>query len=406
MALRIPWLQVRILPGPPHSDLGSDATTGGSRVRATQTASDGTRSRVRRLGRRRLGAGLFAPLVVAAAVILLAAGAVGLTFLLQARPHAPFGAVGIKAPLPAISLESADGSGSAAVSTSTAATMSVEVPDLVGKASSVAEALVTAAGLTVQTRVADPARAGAPPDVVTAQWPDAGALVQAGSNVVITYQPRTSTDATSSLGVVVIDAGHQAKADLVLEPIGPGSKTLKAKVAGGATGVATHVPEYERTLEISLALRDALVAQGVRVVMVRTTNNVDIPNSERAAIGNRAKADLVVRVHLDSSIDSKVNGISTLYPSGNRWVGAIEAPSKAAAQLIQASAVRATGAGSRGVFGRRDLTGFNFSTRPTVVVECGFMSNPAEDRRAADPSYEQKIASGIAAGVMGFLQAK
>ena len=48
--------------------------------------------------------------------------------------------------------------------------------------------------------------------------------------------------------VVAIDAGHQARGNSQLEPIGPGASTQKAKVAGGATGTATRIPEYQTTL--------------------------------------------------------------------------------------------------------------------------------------------------------------
>lgn len=286
------------------------------------------------------------------------------------------------------------------------AAVDVEVPRVAGKAVQVAEALLSAAGLTVQSRVADPPVSGTPPDQVISQSPKAGARVEAGSNVVITYQPRVDAAAPGTSYVVVIDAGHQMHADLALEPFGPNSKTRKPKVSGGATGVATHKPEYAQALAIAKKLRGALVARGVRVVMVRTTDDVDIPNSERARIGNRAKADLVVRVHLDSATDPGVTGISTLFPAGNSWVKPISASSRKAAQLVQSAVVASTGASSRGIFGRSDMTGFNCSTRPTAIVECGFMSNPAEDRRVARPAYQTKIADGIASGVMAFLRAR
>jgi N-acetylmuramoyl-L-alanine amidase len=356
------------------------------------------------MGRRHLGAGILIPLLLVATVVLIAASAFALTFYVQSRTGTGKTAVAAETPLPATSITSPDGSASVNASAATTSTsVDIEVPNVVGKSVKVAEALVVAAGLAAQTRVADTAVSGASPDTVTKQWPAAGALVEAGSSVVITYQPRTSGSTTATY-VVVIDAGHQAKANLALEPEGPGSATKKAKVAGGATGISTHVPEYKRTLQISLALRDILVGAGVKVVMVRTKNNVNIPNSKRASIGNKAKADLVVRIHLDSSTDSSVHGISTLYPSGNSWVKAIKAPSLAAARLVQAAVVRATGATSRGLFGRADMSGFNYSTRPTILVECGFLSNAAEDKLAAQAAYRLKIANGIAAGVMAYLK--
>jgi N-acetylmuramoyl-L-alanine amidase len=175
-------------------------------------------------------------------------------------------------------------------------------------------------------------------------------------------------------------------------------------VAGGATGVATHIPEYKETLAISLKLRDVLIAKGVKVVMVRTTNDVDIPNSKRAAIGNDAKADLVVRIHLNGSNDDSVHGIMTLYPDGNPWVTPIAAASKKAAEAIQSGVLSATGAASQGISGSSIMAGFNYSKRPSIIVECGYLSNAAEDRLVATEAYQQKIADGIATGVMSYLQ--
>jgi N-acetylmuramoyl-L-alanine amidase len=310
----------------------------------------------------------------------------------------------VSGPLPLNSISSQDGSASVVGSASldgTASAADIEVPVLVGKSVQVAEALVTAAGLTAQTRVADPVVPGVQPGVVVSQWPQPNALVSPGADVVVTYQAQAAPVVAQY--VVVIDAGHQQKADLALEPIGPGSTERKPKVAGGATGVATRIPEYQETLSISLKLREALVAQGVKVVMVRTTNDVDIPNSKRAAVGNDAKADLVVRVHLNGSTDSSVHGIMTLFPSGNSWVAPITAASKKAAEAIQPAVLAATGASSQGVSGSSIMAGFNYSKRPSVIVECGYLSNGAEDRLIATEAYQRKIADGIAAGIMSYL---
>jgi N-acetylmuramoyl-L-alanine amidase len=246
--------------------------------------------------------------------------------------------------------------------------------------------------------------AGAAPDNVVEQWPARGVLVSAGSEVVITYQAGTTPPSTPY--VVVIDAGHQKKANVGLEPIGPGSADRKAKVTGGATGVSTKTPEYKLTLAISQKLQGALIAKGVKVVMVRTTDDVDIPNSQRAKIGNDAKADLVVRIHLNGSTDNATHGITTLYPAGNSWVAAITAASKKAADAVQAAVIAATGAASQGVTSSSIMTGFNFSTRPAIIVECGFLSNAAEDRLVGTAVYQQKIADGIATGVMAYLEAR
>ena len=90
---------------------------------------------------------------------------------------------------------------------------------------------------------------------------------------------------------IAIDAGHQARGNFAMEPVGPGSSTRKAKVAGGATGVASHVPEYKLTLAVSKKLQKELKARGYKVYMIRTKNNVNISNKKRAQLANKSGAE-------------------------------------------------------------------------------------------------------------------
>jgi N-acetylmuramoyl-L-alanine amidase len=219
----------------------------------------------------------------------------------------------------------------------------------------------------------------------------------------IAYWVSSAPVVSAGAPVVCIDPGHQAHANLSPEPIGPGSAVTKPKVAGGTTGVYTGLPEHRFALVTALKLRARLEARGVRVVMTRWSEDVDISNAQRAGIANAAGADVFVRVHADGSTNHAVHGISTLYPSGNSWVGPIEAPSLRAAQLTQTAVVGATGAANRGLSGRSDMAGFNWSTVPAIIVECGFMTNPSEDGLLASDAYQNRLADGIAAGVLEYL---
>ncbi len=168
--------------------------------------------------------------------------------------------------------------------------------------------------------------------------------------------------------------------------------------------MVTGVPEYEVVLQIANNLKAELENRGVTVVMTRDGNDVNISNSERAQIANKAGADLFIRVHADGSADSGVSGISTLYPGKNQWTGPILAESTDAAQAVQDGMIATTGASSKGIVARDDITGFNWSEVPAVLVECGFMSNPVEDRLLSSSHYQDKLARGIADGAMSYLE--
>jgi len=209
--------------------------------------------------------------------------------------------------------------------------------------------------------------------------------------------------AVSSPFTVVIDAGHQAKGDSRLEPIGPGSSEKKPRMASGTSGVVTGASESRINLEVALKLQKALQARGINVVMIRTTQDVNISNAERAQIANANNAALFVRLHCDGVDNSSVHGLLMLRPGSNGWTGPIVSPSKTAASLVGRAALAATGASDRGTTARTDLTGFNWSKVPAVLVEMGVMSNPTEDRKLSSSSYQQAMADGIANGVVDYL---
>lgn len=196
---------------------------------------------------------------------------------------------------------------------------------------------------------------------------------------------------------IAIDAGHQARGNFATEPVGPGSSTRKAKVAGGATGVASHVPEYKLTLAVSKKLQKELKARGYKVYMIRTKNNVNISNKKRAQLANKSGADIYIRIHADSSNSRAVTGASGLYPSkANRYVSKLSAKSKKLSSCLLKSYCKKTKIRNRGLVARDDLTGTNWSKIPVSLIEMGFLSNPSEDRKMQKSNFQTKMAKGIA----------
>ena len=101
--------------------------------------------------------------------------------------------------------------------------------------------------------------------------------------------------------IVCIDPGHQAKGDSKMEPNGPGSSTMKARVTGGTKGTTTGIFEYQLNLTVADELRDELTRRGYRVYMTRDSHNVNISNKERAEYATSVGAEITVRIHLPFS---------------------------------------------------------------------------------------------------------
>jgi N-acetylmuramoyl-L-alanine amidase len=229
----------------------------------------------------------------------------------------------------------------------------------------------------------------------------------ARSTTTTTVKVTTSSLAAASSKVVVIDPGHQARANNGLEPVGPGSSEKKAKVSSGTAGVATGIPESELVLTLGLKLRDSLKAHGIKVVMTRTSQDVDLTNIARAQIANEAHADLFVRIHADGADSSSTNGIHVLYPAITKgWTDDIASASKKAASIALRQLIAATGAKDRGLDARSDMTGFNWSDVPVIIPEVGFMTNAAEDRALATSAYQDKIVKGLTQAILEFLGVK
>ena len=216
----------------------------------------------------------------------------------------------------------------------------------------------------------------------------------------VTVENLPEPERTGGGRLIAIDAGHQARGDNGKEPLGPGSGEMKTRVAGGTRGVVTGLAEYELTLQVALKLQTELEARGYQVLMIRTTNDVNISNAERAQMANEAGAAALIRIHADGSESAESTGAMTICMTpSNPYNGALYDASRALSQAVVDGLCAATGAKNRGVWETDTMTGINWSQVPVTIVEMGFMTNPTEDQRMASDDYQNEIVSGIADGV-------
>ncbi len=200
--------------------------------------------------------------------------------------------------------------------------------------------------------------------------------------------------------LIVIDPGHQAQGDSSPEPIGPGAQEEKARVSSGTRGVVTGQAEYELNLQVSLLLKEELEQRGFAVVLTREENEVSLSNRERAELANSLGAAAFLRIHANGSQDEAVQGAMTICMSpDNPYQPQLYDRSRALSQAVLEELCAATGAVSQALWETDTMSGINYSTVPVTIVEMGYLTNPAEDRRLADPAYQRLVAQGIAQGV-------
>lgn len=203
---------------------------------------------------------------------------------------------------------------------------------------------------------------------------------------------------------ICVDPGHGSFTNAYNEPVAPGASQTKPAFVSGTAG--SYQSEAEFNLKVALKLRDALTSAGATVYMTREDENAVLSNIGRAQLANDMGCDLAVRIHADGSENTSARGISMLVPGEGGYITdtALIETSTQIGEIVLAAVIERTGAPDRGVIPRNDMTGFNWCAVPSILIECGFMSNPEEDELLFDDGYQQMLAEGIAAGIIEYYE--
>ena len=202
---------------------------------------------------------------------------------------------------------------------------------------------------------------------------------------------QTNTD-TLKYKTVIIDAGHGGE-------------------DGGASS-AKGLIEKNVNLEISKLLCEMLRADGINVVMTREDDrllydrNVDyhgrkkkLDLAARLTIADTTPDAIFISIHMNSFTNPKYSGLQVWYspndPDSSTLAGLIQSKNKS---TLQPENTRKTKVATSSIFLLEN------ATCPAVLVECGFLSNPAEAALFETDEYKQKVASMLFDSITEFLE--
>ena len=197
--------------------------------------------------------------------------------------------------------------------------------------------------------------------------------------------------------VMVVDAGHG----------GP----------DGGAEAADGTMEKELNLAIAKELQRIGEKEGIRVILTRETEDglYDEENTEkkwrkledlnrRKEVVKKTNADVAVSIHLNSFwSDTGVRGAQVFYPKSGR--ADVTEASRIMAEAVQNSLVETIDDGSNRIqMGKDDFYLFTMAEVPTILVECGFLSNPDDLANLKEETYQRQLAAAILEGVQRTLE--
>ncbi len=180
-----------------------------------------------------------------------------------------------------------------------------------------------------------------------------------------------ATNTSQTFDTVVVDAGHGGKDSGAWRRHGP--------------------PEKAVALDVALRVNRKLQESQLKTVLTRATDTF-VELDHRVALGNRQPNSIFVSIHFNDSRRRGVEGVETYYHSPYAFN---------LASAIERNLSTLPGTVNRGVHPARFRVLRN-AHYPSVLVECGYLSNRANARDAADAAYREKLADKIAEAIVDY----
>lgn len=201
---------------------------------------------------------------------------------------------------------------------------------------------------------------------------------------------------SKKLSQLVISEEVQAKKQVVVIDAGHGGYDP------GKIGVNKAL-EKDINLQISEKIKRYLEESGIEVVMTREKDIMEETKltdmQKRVSLINKTKPVIAVSIHQNSYSDSSVTGAQVFYYKGSE-VG------KEAATLMQEELKKLNSENVREIKENNNFYMLKKTKVPTIIVECGFLSNAQEAERLVSEEYQEVLAETISGGIIKWLEQK
>lgn len=192
---------------------------------------------------------------------------------------------------------------------------------------------------------------------------------------------------------------HRNKTTIVIDVGHGGSDPGKVGIQG--------IKEKDVNLAIARYLKDYLIAEDYTVYMTRETDqglyDESVSNKKKSDLSNRIQfvqkknASCMISIHQNSYPDTIQHGAQTFYYEGRE-------EDKNFAQYVQDSLLTFDPSNTRQIKSNTSYYILKNAQVPSILIECGFLSNPEETANLTDPNYQKQIAYAIAIGTCRYLR--